>query len=315
MERIYIIITSQDAGERVDTFLTHKKVLPSRAQVQKLIKDAKIKVNGFPTKPSYRLEEADHIIIEPPKPEASFLKPQALPLDILYEDEHVIVIYKKAGEVVHPGAGHKEGTLVNALLAHGELSPIGGVLRPGVVHRLDKDTSGVIIFAKTELAHRELSEQFQKRTVKRKYYALVFGKMRYESGFFNETIGRHPVERKKMSTRSKKGKSALTSWKVLEGFDQMTFIEASLATGRTHQIRVHFSHAGHPVVGDKLYGGAKRLSGIVDMNVRRTIQPLSALLLHAAQLQFQHPVTKETLLFEVPLPNYFKEILNLLRNE
>ncbi len=216
--------------------------------------------------------------------------------------------------MVHPGAGNKRGTLINALLFHCKLSTVGGVHRPGVVHRLDKNTSGVIVFAKNDQSHWNLSAQFQKKTVGRHYEALVFGKLKTPSGIFSESIGRDPVNRKKMSTRSKHGKAALTSWKVKEFFDQLTWVEAVLATGRTHQIRVHFSNAGHPVVGDSTYGGTKRALNIVDVELRREIQKLPALLLHAGYLSFRHPKTGEELSFHVPLPDYFIHILNILKN-
>lgn len=316
MDRVFIKVTRNEAGERLDIYLVQKKVLPTRSQIRKLIDQEKIKVNGFPVKASYRINETDHILIEIPKAQESFLIPENLSIHILYEDRDLIVVNKEAGQTVHPGAGIKRGTLVNALLYHcKDLSGIGGVVRPGVVHRLDKNTSGVIVFAKNDKTHLDLAEQFKKRTVQRRYLTLVFGKMKDVSGTFSEPIGRHPVYRKKMSTKSRHGKSALTFWKVLESFEQMSLIEAILATGRTHQIRVHFSDAGHPVVGDSTYGGVRRIKGIVDLSLRRVIQKLPALLLHAQSLSFRHPTLGKTLSFQVPLPSYFQDMLKILRDE
>lgn len=306
-------ITQEEQGERLDTYLVSKNILPTRTQVQKLILQEKIKVNGFPSKSSYRVKFQDVVSVEIPEPSKSVIEPQEIPLDILYEDTDVVVVNKPAGMVVHPGTGNKEGTLVNALLHHCKnLSGIGGVLRPGIVHRLDKDTSGVMVVAKNDQAHLHLSEQFKKRTIGREYQALIFGRMKEDEGNFNQPIGRHPHHRKKMSSKAKKGKEAKTYWKVLKKYDQLSLIQANLATGRTHQIRVHFSEAGHPVVGDTTYGGKNRIKNIINLKLRQAIEKLPAMLLHAKTLSFEHPKTHKRLIFKVPRPDYFDKILNIL---
>jgi len=306
-------VALNEAGERLDRYLTQKLPEMARSQIQRLIVQEKIKVNGYPAKASYKINRDDHIWVEIPMPQETVLKAENLPLTVLYEDEDLIVIHKEAGSVVHPGAGHKKGTLVNALLYHCKnLSGIGGVLRPGVVHRLDKDTSGVMVFAKSDRAHQGLAKQFKERSIQRYYTALVFGKFQETSGTFSDPIGRHPVQRKKMSTKSRHGKPALTRWKIIQSFDQMTLVEAILATGRTHQIRVHFSAAGHPVVGDPTYGGTRRIQGIVNLHLKRAVQKLPALLLHAAYLSFTHPVSGKKLSYESPLPERFQTVLAIL---
>ncbi len=241
------------------------------------------------------------------------LHAEAIPVDIGYEDEDVVVVNKSAGMVVHPGAGNKTNTLVHALLYHCKnLSGIGGVLRPGIVHRLDKDTSGLMVVAKNDDAHLHLSQQFKKRTIWRTYIAMVFGRFEKTHGSFNASIGRHPIHRKKMSTKSKRGKPALTIWEVLESFDQMSLVRAKLETGRTHQIRVHFSDFGNPVVGDSVYGGKVRVKNIIDPKLKLEVEKLHALLLHAEKLTFIHPGTQQPMAFEAPMPDYFKHILEML---
>lgn len=313
MSTHFLKVESSEEGERLDSYVVKKKILPSRAQIQKLIEQEKIKVNGLSTKASHAVKAGDTIAIEIPPPTESILLPQNLPIHILYEDDDVVIVNKEAGRVVHPGAGNKKGTLVNALLFHcRNLSGIGGVMRPGVVHRLDKDTSGLILFAKNDEAHLQLANQFKKRTIKRHYKTIVFGKFKMTQGTFDAPIGRHPAQRKKMSTKSKRGKPALTFWKVLESFDQMSFVDAVLATGRTHQIRVHFSDAGHPVVGDPKYGGTNRAKNIVNPELKKAVMKLPFLLLHSESLSFIHPRTGEAMKFDAPLPDYFKKILDIL---
>jgi len=313
VEKIVLTVSEGEEGQRLDIYLVDQKVLPTRSQIQRLIEQERVKVNGFPSKASYKIDLADHITIEIPAPEESVIVPENIPVDILYEDDDLVVIHKRAGQVVHPGAGNKRGTLVNALLYHCKnLSGIGGVMRPGVVHRLDKGTSGVMLFAKNDKAHLHLTSQFEKKLTQRHYKALIFGKMKTGSGSFSEPIGRHPIQRKKMSVHSRKGKAALTYWEVVQSYEQMSLVRATLATGRTHQIRVHFSNAGHPVVGDSTYGGVKRMKGIVSLDLRRALQKLPALLLHAEHLSFTHPTTGKKMSFEVPLPDYFQRILKLL---
>lgn|SRR3989338_3163682 len=312
----YFQVDLSGEGERVDTFLSQQPDMPTRSQIQKLIENQKIKVNGVTTKANHKLHLKDNVSVEIPAPTESILEPQDIPLNILFEDEDIIVIYKPYGIVVHPGSGNPDKTLVNALLYHcKDLSGIGGVERPGVVHRLDKDTSGVIVFAKNDTAHFNLSQQFQDRSIQRFYFALVYGRMEKKQGMFDSPIGRHPSQRKKMSSRSSRGKPALTFYDVQKEFEQISLVKVNLKTGRTHQIRVHFSEAGHPVVGDETYGGKKRVKNIVNMEVRTQIEKLPALCLHAAHLTFEHPRTKEKMTFEAPLPEHFQNMLHCLERE
>lgn len=314
MKTHFLRIESSDEGDRLDSYLVKKRLLPSRSQIQRLIEQEKIKVNGFTAKASYLVKAKDTITVDIPLPVESVLIPENLPIHIVYEDDDIVVVNKEAGMVVHPGAGNKRGTLVNALLFHCKnLSGVGGVMRPGVVHRLDKETSGLIIFAKNDEAHLHLANQFKKRTLKRHYKALVYGKFEQTQGEFSAPIGRHPVQRKKMSTKSKHGKSALTLWKIVESFDQISLIDAILGTGRTHQIRVHFSDAGHPVVGDSKYGGLGRVKNIVDPKLKSEVSKLPYLLLHSESLSVIHPRTAEVMKFNTPLPDYFQKILKVLR--
>ncbi|HBQ21250.1 MAG: hypothetical protein A2Z91_00135 [Deltaproteobacteria bacterium GWA2_38_16] len=317
MRTEFLKVTQEEAGQRLDAYLLSKGYLPSRAQIQRLIQGEKVRVNGFPSKSSYLIKEKDTITVEIPAPTESVMVAQDLPLHVYYEDEDLIVINKAAGMVVHPGAGNKEGTLVNALLHHCKhLSSIGagigGVLRPGIVHRLDRDTSGLMVVAKTDQAHLSLSDQFKERTIRRHYETLVYGRMETPHGSFDSPIGRHPTQRKKMSSQSKRGKSALTVWEVLKAYDQVSLMKATLATGRTHQIRVHFSEGGHPVLGDETYGGKNRVKHIVDQKLKHAIEQLPYLLLHAKTIAFTHPKTHEILSFEAPIPDYFKHILEIL---
>ena len=312
-EPIFLKVTSEEEGRRLDGYLVYKKILPSRSQLQRLIEEAKIKVNGFPSKASYKIKAYDTISIEIPEPAESVLRPEDIPISIVYEDEDVVVVNKPAGMIVHPGAGHKHHTLVNALLFHCKfLSGIGGVLRPGIVHRIDKDVSGLLVVAKNDAAHLALSQQFKTKTIRRVYQALVYGRFESPHGSFDLPIGRHPVHRRKMSTHTKRGKSALTIWDVLASYDQMSFMKISLETGRTHQIRVHFSDAGHPVVGDMTYGGKNRARHLIDPSLKQAVEKLPALLLHAQTLTFQHPTTQKMMSFEAPLPEYFQAILRIL---
>lgn len=306
-------VLSNEEGQRLDAYLALKNIVSTRSQIQKLIEKEKVKVNGFSEKSSYRIRFQDTISVEVPPPQKSFIEPKNIPIEILYEDEDLIVVNKPAGMVVHPGAGHKEETLIHALLFHCQnLSGIGGVLRPGIVHRLDKDTSGVMVVAKNDEAHLNLSEQFKQRTIQREYKTLVFGRMKEKEGSFDQPIGRHHHHRKKMSSKSRRGKEAMTLWKVLKEYDQMSLIQAKLKTGRTHQIRVHFSEAGYPVVGDATYGHKNRIKNMIDIKLRHMIEKLPAMLLHAETLAFDHPKTGKKLSFETPLPAYFENILKVL---
>jgi 23S rRNA pseudouridine1911/1915/1917 synthase len=283
---------ASDRGERVDRFLAARLTHLSRSRVQQLIDEGHVTRAGKPVKASARLEGSERFeVVEPPPTPATPLA-EALPLEVLHEDRDVLVLNKAAGMVVHPGAGHRGGTLVNALLHHvADLQGVGGELRPGIVHRLDKDTSGVMVIAKTEQALATLQKAFAARTVEKTYLAIVAGEPDAE-GTFRTLHGRHPVDRKRFSGRVKSGKPAVTHWKVRERLARATLVEVSLETGRTHQIRVHFSEAGYPLLGDELYGS--RLS--------RQLAPEARLALHALKLAFPHPRTGKLLSVSAPVP-------------
>ena len=312
-EPVFLKVTAEEEGQRLDGYLVDKKILPSRSQIQRLIEEAKIKINGFSSKASYKIKALDTISIEVPEPSESVLRPEDLPIDIVYEDDDVIVVNKSAGMIVHPGAGHKHSTLVNALLFHCKfLSGVGGVMRPGIVHRIDKNVSGLLVVAKNDQAHLTLSAQFKTKAIRRIYKGLMYGRMETQHGSFNLPIGRHPIHRKRMSTHTKRGKPALTIWDVVTAYDQMSLMKISLETGRTHQIRVHFSDAGHPIVGDLTYGGKNRAKHLIDPKLKQAVEKLPALLLHAQTLSFQHPTTQKVMTFEAPLPSYFQTVLGIL---
>jgi 23S rRNA pseudouridine1911/1915/1917 synthase len=290
MPRRKFRVEPEEEGERIDRLLAAREWAPSRAYIQKLLKNGKVFVNGTPVKANYRPATGDEILVEEDEPAPAGVKAQPLPLVILYEDEDLVVINKPRGMVVHPAPGNQENTLVNALLAHcRELSGIGGVARPGIVHRLDKDTSGVLVAAKNDFTHLSLARQFQQRAMTKKYLALVHGQVSPPEGVINAPIGRHPVHRKKMAVLPA-GKPAVTRYRVLEYAGSCSFLEITLETGRTHQIRVHMQHIGHPVVGDTLYGR------------KREPFPLYGQALHAAVLGFVHPRTGSYQEFTAPLP-------------
>ncbi len=299
-----LFIKPEDAGQRLDQHLSSSDLGLSRSYVQKLVKDGQVKVNDKPSKASYRLKKDDRITIFIPPPKKLEVKPENIPLRIIYEDDDLIVVNKPSGMVVHPAAGNFSGTLVNALLFHCKnLSGIGGVLRPGIVHRLDKNTSGLLVVAKNDRAHLSLSKQIKERTIKRRYVALVHGRMERDEGIIEARMGRHPVHRKKMAVIEKselKSKEAITHYKVSERFKNYTLVEVELKTGRTHQIRVHMSSIGHPVVGDSTYGRAGN-----EFGVKRQ-------LLHAKVLGFVHPVTGEHIEFKAELPEDFRRVLDSL---
>lgn len=294
---------TEDIGKRIDSFLAEELEDCSRSFVQKLIQENKIAVNQKPIKSNYKLKLNDVIYLEIPEPVSIDIKPENIPLDILYEDLDIIVINKPQGMVVHPAAGHYTGTLVNALMYHcgSELSGINGVMRPGIVHRIDKDTSGVLMIAKTNNAHQSLALQLKEHSITRKYNAIVFNNLKADEGTVNAPIGRHPIDRKKMAVTQKNSKHAVTHYKVIERFGKYTSIEAQLETRRTHQIRVHMSYIGHPLLGDTVYGTQK--------------QPfkLEGQVLHARVLGFIHPTTGEYMEFEADLPKYFKNLIEKLR--
>jgi 23S rRNA pseudouridine1911/1915/1917 synthase len=314
MEQLHITISATDAGRRLDTLLPDKQPDFSRSQVQKAIKEGLIRVNGNIPKPSLLVADGDRIEINLPEPVPLEAQGEDIPLEILYEDDWVIVINKPAGMVVHPACGNYGGTLVNALLHHcTNLSGIGGVIRPGIVHRLDKGTSGVLVAAKNDKAHRHLSGQFKEHTVSRKYQALIFGALPEATGKIESVIGRHVSDRKKMSIHTRQGRPAVTYWRVLESFSGVSLVEAELETGRTHQVRVHLSSLNHPVVGDDIYGADKKMKQIGTKRMLDLLRSVKRPLLHAFHLTFRHPENGRPMTFEVPAPSDFSGIIETLR--
>ena len=294
-----------NSGERLEVFLTEQNQDFSRSHVQKLIADGKVMVNGQQRKANFKLTAGDEITLEIPEAVEAEILPEDIPLDILYEDKDIIVINKARGMVVHPAAGVFSGTLVNALMHHcTALSGINGELRPGIVHRLDKDTSGVMVAAKSDKAHLSLAQQIKAKTAHRIYQAIVYGNIKEEAGIIKGDIGRHPVDRKKMAI-VQDGKSAVTHFKVLERFGEYTLVECALETGRTHQIRVHMTHIGHPLVGDPKYGTNGK---------RKDNFSIQGQALHSMSLELDHPVTGERMTFNTELPEDMQKILRYLRN-
>lgn len=297
------IIVSQD-GIRLDAYIAKKENNLSRSMIQKLIQSANILVNGSVQKESYKVKMNDIITINIPLAKESELLKQNIPLNIIYEDDDILVINKEKGMVVHPGNGNPDGTLVNAIMAHcgDSLSGIGGEKRPGIVHRLDKDTSGLIIVAKNDKAHINLTNQIKNREVEKIYIALVRGIIAENEATINMPISRDPKDRIKMAV-NKNGKEAITHFKVLERYKRYTLIELKIDTGRTHQIRVHMSHIGFPVVGDEVYSNGKNEFGIKGQ------------MLHAKSLDFLHPITNKKMHFEAPVPEYFEDVIKKCRKE
>lgn len=305
-ETIQYIVSADEAGSRLDQFLVKKVPDISRSFLQKQIKENHVTVNGKPAKAGNKLNESDEIymVLEPPK-ELS-VEPEDIPLDILYEDEDIIVINKPKQMVVHPAPGHYSGTVVNALLYHckDSLSGINGVLRPGIVHRIDQDTTGAIVICKNDYAHRFIAEQLREHSITRTYHAIVHNHVVQEEGTIESTIGRHPVDRKKMAMNVKNGKHAVTHYKVLDPLNgKFTYICCNLETGRTHQIRVHMASIGNPILGDSVYGPSKCPFHLTGQT------------LHAKTLGFIHPRTKKYIEFDAPLPEYFQKLLKQLKSE
>ena len=292
-------------GQRLDRYLSEELEDRSRSYIQKLIKEEYVKVNQKPVKSNYRLSFEDRVEVTMPEAKEPDIEPEDIPLDILYEDEDLIMINKPKQMVVHPAPGHYSGTLVNALMYHcgNELSGINGCMRPGIVHRIDMDTTGSLVVCKNDMAHQSLSEQLKEHSIRRIYVAIVHGNIKEDSGTVNAAIGRHPTDRKKMSTHCKNGRNAVTHYKVLERFGEYTYIQCQLETGRTHQIRVHMSSIGHPILGDEIYGPAK------------CPYKLQGQTLHAKILGITHPSTGEYIEFDAPLPDYFEDLLNKLRKQ
>jgi len=312
VETLVRLVAPEQAGARLDQFLASTLDF-SRARLQKLLKSGRVLVHGEHRPASYRVRQGDAVIVEVPEPQPSHLIPEPLNLEIIFEDRDLVVVNKPPGLVVHPGAGHRQGTLLHGLLHHcPELKEIGEVERPGLVHRLDKDTSGVIVAAKTDLAHQGLIEQFKGRRVSKTYLALVWGRLPAAAGEISQEIGRHPTERRKMSAHPRRGKPAVTRWRVLQEFSgPLTLMELSPQTGRTHQLRVHLAALGHPVVGDATYGGGAARLG---PNPKLTgLKPLvQRQLLHAWRLGLTHPRSGAALSWEAPLPGDFQTVLEFL---
>ena len=301
--QVYEFLAGEESKDlRLDVFLKQNIEEISRTYIQKLIKDGYANVNGTVPKTNYKVNSGDKVCLNVPETEEPDIVAQEMPLDIVYEDDDVILINKPKGMVVHPASGHYTGTLVNGLMHHckDNLSGINGVLRPGIVHRIDMDTTGILIACKNDVAHQKISEQLKEHSITRRYRALVYGVIKEDEGVVNAPIGRHPIDRKKMAINPKNGKSAITHYRVLERFREYTYIECELETGRTHQIRVHMASLHHPLVGDQVYGPEKNPFH------------LQGQCLHAMVLGFVHPRTHEYMEFCTDLPQYFSELLKKL---
>ena len=297
------IVKSGEQGKRLDSYISSQNEKITRTTAQRLIEQGNILVNGKKQKVAYKIAENDVITVEQEEPKQIELKAQKIPIEIIYEDEDIIVVNKPKGMVVHPANGNPDGTLVNAIMdiCKDSLSGIGGEIRPGIVHRLDKDTSGLLIVAKNDMAHVKMSEQIKNHEVKKTYIALVRGVIKENEATIDMPIGRSRTDRKKM-TVAKDGKNAVTHIKVLKRYDKYTLLEINIETGRTHQIRVHLSHIGYPIIGDYIYSNGKNEFGVEGQ------------CLHAKSLEFKHPITKKEMKLEAPLPEYFQDIINKLDN-
>lgn len=302
LKKFFFCVTEDMEDERVDKCLNELIGSLSRSYIQKLLADGSITVNDKKIKSSYRVKTDDQIRVILPPAITPNITPEDITLDVLYEDDDVIIINKPKGMVVHPAPGHYSGTLVNALLFHcqGQLSGINGILRPGIVHRIDRDTTGSIIACKNDAAHACIAEQLKEHTIVRRYHAIVHGSIKEDEGTVHTLIGRHPTERKKMAVLKSGGKDAITHYKVLKRFGKFTYIECRLETGRTHQIRVHMAHIGHPLLGDTIYGS------------KACPYKLEGQTLHAKILGFHHPGTNEYIEIDAPLPEYFEKLLHIL---
>ena len=310
------LVIAPDAEGRLDAWLASQVPELSRARIQALMKEGRITCEGETVKATHRPKPGNTIRILIPIPVSAIPQPEAIPLTIVYEDADILVLDKQAGLVAHPAPGHLTGTLVNALLYHcQDISGINGVLRPGIVHRLDKDTSGVMVVAKNNEAYHHLIKQFKNRTVEKVYLAIAYGKFDQAEGLIDAAIGRHPKERKRMSTRTKKGRIAITRWKRVESLDGFSLLEIYPQTGRTHQIRVHLSSMGHPLLGDPLYGRKGRPGSIQDPVLKECVRRMSRQALHAHRLAFDHPRSRERVQFEAPLPQDMQEALEWLRSK
>ena len=303
METVRYDVTTEYVGVRLDRFLTEMDSEHTRSFLQKVITDGGVLVNGKPAKANYKLRLDDVVELDIPEPVELEVLPEDIPLDILYEDADVLIVNKPKGMVVHPAPGHTVGTLVNAVLYHckDELSGINGVIRPGIVHRIDMNTTGSLIVCKNDKAHQDIADQIKVHSIHRVYRGIVIGRVRDDEGVIHAPIGRHPIDRKKMAINEKNGKDAITHYKVLQRFERYTYMEFVLETGRTHQIRVHMASIGHPLLGDEVYGPAK------------CPYQLQGQTLHAMTIGFRHPSTGEYVEFSAPLPEYFQHLLEILR--
>ncbi len=301
--RYQLLVGEEERAERIDRYLAGHCGDLSRSYLQKILKSEGVMVNGSPVKTNYKINAGDRIEFETPDAADAEITAREMDLDIIYEDEDVLLVNKPKGMVVHPAAGHTDDTLVNGLMAHckGQLSGINGVMRPGIVHRIDRDTTGILIVCKNDLAHNSIAQQLKDHTITRRYQAVVCGVVKEEDGTVDAPIGRHPTDRKKMAVNVKNGRRAVTHYRVLERFAGYTYIECRLETGRTHQIRVHMSSIHHPVLGDTVYGPAKCPFALEGQT------------LHAGVLGFIHPRTGEYMEFRAPLPEYFADLLEKLR--
>lgn len=297
MEKLFFTI--EKGGERIDKYLSEQLEDMTRSHIQKLIKENMVRVNGMTVKSNFKLSASDQIEVEIPELKEPDILPENIPLDILYEDQDILVVNKPKGMVVHPAPGHYTGTLVNAIMYHckDNLSGINGVMRPGIVHRIDMDTTGSLLICKNDCAHQALAKQLKEHSITRKYHAIVHGRLKEDEGTIDKPIGRHPIDRKKMSVHCTNGREAVTHYRVLKRFQQFTYIECQLETGRTHQIRVHMSSIGHPILGDQVYGPAK------------CPYKLQGQTLHAKVLGITHPTTGKYMEFDAPLPDYFQGLL------
>ncbi len=316
MARPVALVVDRGGGRmRLDLFLARRLTGESRAAIQRLILAGRVSLEGRVLKPSTRLSPGDRILVSLPGPVPSDLTPERIPVTILFEDSDLLVALKPAGMVVHPGAGVRSGTLVHALLGReGSLSAMGGTERPGIVHRLDRETSGVLVVARNDRTHRALSSQFAARTVGKIYHALVWGHPDPPVGRIDAPVGRHPVARTRMAVRRSGGRPAVTEYRVLEALGPLSFLEVRTLTGRTHQIRVHLRHRGHPIVGDSRYGGAG-FTSVRSPALRSILQAFGRLALHATALEFSHPASGERLRFQAALPDDFSALLAGLREE
>ena len=304
MNEVIFDIVPEMEDERIDKCICNYMDSLSRSYIQKIIKDGNVYVNDFPVKANYKVRVDDKVRFIIPDNVEPDIPAQDIPLDIIYEDSDVLIVNKPKDMVVHPAPGHYEGTIVNAVMYHCKdaLSGINGVMRPGIVHRIDKDTTGSLIICKNDEAHNYIAAQLKEHSINRRYRAIVWGRIKDDEGVIDAPIGRHPNDRKKMAINERNGKRAVTHYRVLERFDKYTYIECRLETGRTHQIRVHMTSIGHPLLGDEVYSNTKSPYKVEGQT------------LHAMVLGFEHPSTKEYMEFEAPLPEYFEEILRKLRN-